>query len=81
MNATGGVHEFPHKLIEEAEENCHFKCTVEVLVFACINLVRSLNENHLTGRPHLAQRRLHLPVCHGLHLSHRPRACLSFHRL
>ncbi|OJT02538.1 hypothetical protein TRAPUB_6955 [Trametes pubescens] len=31
MNATGGVHEFPHKLIEEAEENCHFKCTVEVV--------------------------------------------------
>ncbi|KAL1944803.1 hypothetical protein VTO73DRAFT_3233 [Trametes versicolor] len=31
MNATGGVHEFPHKLVEEAEENCHFKCTVEVV--------------------------------------------------
>ncbi|KAI8989789.1 hypothetical protein BD414DRAFT_522060 [Trametes punicea] len=31
MNATGGVHEFPHQLIEEAEENRHFKCTVEVV--------------------------------------------------
>ncbi|KAI0636607.1 hypothetical protein C8Q77DRAFT_1276525 [Trametes polyzona] len=31
MNATGGVQEFPHKLISEAEENHHFKCTVEVV--------------------------------------------------
>ncbi|KAI0822761.1 hypothetical protein BC628DRAFT_1387561 [Trametes gibbosa] len=31
MNATGGVHEFPHQLIREAEENHHFKCTVEVV--------------------------------------------------
>ncbi|KAI0333614.1 hypothetical protein GY45DRAFT_1297126 [Cubamyces sp. BRFM 1775] len=31
MNSTGGVHEFPHQLIEEAEENHHFKCTVEVV--------------------------------------------------
>ncbi|KAI9065399.1 hypothetical protein FKP32DRAFT_1710462 [Trametes sanguinea] len=31
MNATGGVHEFPHQLIAEAEENRHFKCTVEVV--------------------------------------------------
>ncbi|KAI0672845.1 hypothetical protein C8Q78DRAFT_1021641 [Trametes maxima] len=31
MNATGGVYEFPHQLIEEAKENCHFKCTVEVV--------------------------------------------------
>ncbi|KAL7283683.1 hypothetical protein ACG7TL_003119 [Trametes sanguinea] len=31
MNASGGVHEFPHQLIGEAEENRHFKCTVEVV--------------------------------------------------
>ncbi|KAI0647426.1 hypothetical protein C8Q79DRAFT_1118413 [Trametes meyenii] len=31
MNATGGVHEFPHQLLEEAKENCHFKCTAEVV--------------------------------------------------
>lgn len=37
MNATGGVHEFPHKLVEEAEENCHFKCTVEVRVLTSLH--------------------------------------------
>lgn len=30
MNSTGGVHEFPHQLIKDAEEHRHFKCTVEV---------------------------------------------------
>ncbi|KAI1794699.1 hypothetical protein LXA43DRAFT_1080747 [Ganoderma leucocontextum] len=28
---SGGVMEFPHQLIEEAEENHHFDCTVEVV--------------------------------------------------
>ena len=26
---SGGVTEFPHRLIEEVEENHHFNCTVE----------------------------------------------------
>lgn len=29
-NISGGVHEFPHQLIEDAKEDCHFNCTVEV---------------------------------------------------
>ncbi|KAH9901443.1 hypothetical protein C8Q73DRAFT_677845 [Cubamyces lactineus] len=31
VNSTGGIHEFPHQLIEEAEEDRHFNCTVEVV--------------------------------------------------
>ncbi|OBZ65733.1 hypothetical protein A0H81_14324 [Grifola frondosa] len=29
--ASGGMHEFPHQLIEEAQPNKHFQCTVEVV--------------------------------------------------
>ncbi|KAI0807789.1 hypothetical protein C8Q74DRAFT_1322450 [Fomes fomentarius] len=31
MMASGGVHEFPHQLIEEVEKDRHFNCTVEVV--------------------------------------------------
>ncbi|KAI0780559.1 hypothetical protein BD413DRAFT_5316 [Trametes elegans] len=31
INATGGVHEFPHQLIAKAEENRHFCATVQVV--------------------------------------------------
>lgn len=33
VEANGGSHEFPHRLFREAEENKHFRCTVEVSYF------------------------------------------------
>ncbi|KAI0362516.1 hypothetical protein OH77DRAFT_61120 [Trametes cingulata] len=53
MNATGGVHEFPHQLIEEAEENRHFKCTVEVIHVSPKDDFTYLYVTDYTARPDL----------------------------
>ncbi|KAI0373030.1 hypothetical protein BV20DRAFT_849182 [Pilatotrama ljubarskyi] len=53
MNATGGVHEFPHQVIEEAEENRHFKCTVEVVHVSPKDDFTYLYVTDYTARPDL----------------------------
>lgn len=82
MMASGGVHEFPHRLIEEVEKDHHFNCTVEVSrTGAFLNKHTCISLLYLClGRSHLSQGGVFLLVRDGLHNTSGPRTCLDYYR-